>query len=257
MFFDDCWHEPVEGAQPGPRPGIHNSGWARSPGRAILMDGARRGELEPYVDAVLRRFGRDERVLAWDMYNEPTNYYLPSRSLPAPERDAARAAIAAERDTLSAGSLALLESAFAWARAADPSQPLTAGAFSGDRELNERLFANSDVISFHNYTPTDRLETILDGLERHDRPILCTEYMARRHGSTFASHLPIFAERGVGSYCWGLVDGKSQTKYAWEDEEGVWSGAEPDPWFHDIFRSDGTPYDPAESKLIARIARLR
>jgi len=37
-IFDDCWHEPRAGLQPQPRPGIHNSGWLRSPGRDVLLD---------------------------------------------------------------------------------------------------------------------------------------------------------------------------------------------------------------------------
>ena len=253
-IFDDCWHEPACGRQPAPRPGIHNSGWARSPGRAILLDPARRDGLEPYVKALLERFGRDGRVLAWDIYNEPANFYLPSRSLAKEQREAERRRIAEEIEPLRAASLALLESAFAWAREVDPAQPLTAGAWNGDRDLNARLFALSDIISFHNYTPPERLEEIVGRLKAHDRPILCTEYMARRHGSTFASHLPIFAREKIGSYCWGLVDGKTQTKYAWEDEDGRWPGREPDPWFHDVFRSDGTSYDRAETDLIARTA---
>ncbi len=37
VLFDDCWHEPAPGEQPAPRHGIHNSGWARSPGREVLL----------------------------------------------------------------------------------------------------------------------------------------------------------------------------------------------------------------------------
>lgn len=254
VIFDDCWHEPVAGKQPAPRPGIHNSGWARSPGRDILLDPVRRNGLEKYVKSVIERFGHDERVLAWDLYNEPTNFFLPSRSLAKAEREAERRRILGEIDTLREASLALLENAFGWAREIDPIQPLTAGAWNGDRELNALLFSFSDIISFHNYQPPQRLEQIIEKLQRHGRPILCTEYMARRHGSTFANHLPVFAREKIGSYCWGLVDGKTQTKYAWEDEDGRWAGREPDPWFHDVFHRDGSPYDAGETRLIAQVA---
>ena len=40
----------------------------------------------------------------------------------------------------------------------------------------------------------------LDELERYRRPLLCTEWLARHHGSKFASHLPLFRERNVGIY---------------------------------------------------------
>ena len=254
VIFDDCWHEPTPGRQPEPRPGIHNSGWVRSPGRDILLDDDARRRLESYVTAVVARFAEDERVLAWDIYNEPCNYVLPSRSLPQAAREAARAEIARHRDEWRAASIDLLKRAFGWARSANPSQPLTAAAYYADAELNPLLHSLGDIVSFHNYAPPEKLERLIASLKRHGRPVWCTEYMARRHGSTFANHLPIFARERIGSWCWGLVDGKSQTKYAWEDESGVWDGAEPDPWFHDVFRADGAPYDRSEVALIGRIA---
>ena len=36
VFFDDCWNESYHaGVQPAPKPGIHNSGWLRDPGKPI------------------------------------------------------------------------------------------------------------------------------------------------------------------------------------------------------------------------------
>ena len=88
-------------------------------------------------------------------------------------------------------------------------------------------------------------------LEGYGRPILCTEYMARPLRNTFADILPLFTEHQIGAYQWGFVNGRSQTIYPW------WSWAvpepmEPDPWFHDLLRADGTPYDPAEIVIIQR-----
>ena len=245
VIFDDCWHEPVAGGQPAPRAGVHNSGWARSPGEAKLMDRSSWGGLEAYVRDIVGSFGQDERVVAWDIYNEVGNYYLPVMSLPKEEREKALKEKA--KSPQAEASAALLEAAFAWARAADPSQPLTAGVWRKDDPLDERLLALSDIVSFHHYREPDSLERRIDELRRHGRPLWCTEYMARTLGSTFQGHMPIFRREKVACFNWGLADGKTQTKFAWTDEPG---GGEPDPWFHDIFRQDGTPYSAEEADFI-------
>ena len=87
-------------------------------------------------------------------------------------------------------------------------------------------------------------------LKKLGRPVICTEYMARTRGSKFETHLPIFKEGHVGCYNWGLVSGKTQTIYPWESKQGA---PEPQLWFHDILRSDGTPFDPQETALIRKL----
>ena len=91
-------------------------------------------------------------------------------------------------------------------------------------------------------------------LRRFNRPIICTEYMARPIGSTFAAILPILKEERVGAYNWGFVSGKTQTIYPWDSWEKSYT-SEPKPWFHDIFHKDGTPYDPTETELIRKMAQ--
>ena len=49
---------------------------------------------------------------------------------------------------------------------------------------------NSDVVSFHSYGNLNEVRERLDELQRYGRPLLCTEWLARHHGSKFASHLP-------------------------------------------------------------------
>ena len=48
---------------------------------------------------------------------------------------------------------------------------------------------------------------------------------------------------------WGLVDGKTPTKYPWSSNKKKFT-KEPDIWFHEVFRSDGTPFDTEETTLI-------
>ena len=74
VFFDSCWDpDPKLGPQRPPIPGVHNSGWVQSPGRAGLADAANYHRLEAYVQDIVRRFANDSRILAWDLWNEPDN----------------------------------------------------------------------------------------------------------------------------------------------------------------------------------------
>jgi hypothetical protein len=86
-------------------------------------------------------------------------------------------------------------------------------------------------------------------MRRYGRPIVCTEFMARPNGSRFEPMLGTMKEQKVGAYCWGFVAGKSQTIYPWDSWQKPYQG-EPPVWFHDIFRPDGTPYDPEEVAYI-------
>jgi hypothetical protein len=89
-------------------------------------------------------------------------------------------------------------------------------------------------------------------LRKYGRPLVCTEFMARGNGSTFAAILPLLKKERVAAYCWGLVDGKSNTKYPWKTWQMPIVEGEPQPWHHDIFHADGTPYSAEEAALIKR-----
>jgi hypothetical protein len=181
------------------------------------------------VHGVLARLADDERVLMWDLYNEPGNEGLIGNALP------------------------LLRAIFSWARGVDPSQPLTVGNWNRDErftELNRFAEANSDIVTFHSYEAAETVEQLIGELKRLDRPLVCTEYLARTSSSHFETHLPIFKEAGVGCINWGLVAGRTQTQYPWGSPPGA---PEPMVWYHDIFRADGTPYDEKEVELIRRM----
>lgn len=244
VLFDAVWDPlPVLGPQREPIPHVHNSGWVQSPGAAILSDPSRWHDLEPYVQGVVGRFANDRRVLAWDIFNEPDNVNRP-------------AYLAYEPINKAGLTLDLMRDVFRWARAMNPSQPLTAAPWLGDyvdttrmRPATKFMLENSDVITFHSYDDSATVEKLITALERYGRPIICSEYMARPRGSTFQSILPIFARRHVGAINWGFVSGKTQTIYPWDSWIKEYT-SEPKVWFHDIFRADGTPYDSAEVRLI-------
>ena len=222
VIFDDCWNPNAKvGTQPVPIPGVHNSRWLQSPGVAVVNDPAAWQRLRSYVHDIVGAFGHDERVLMWDLYNEPGCTKQEERSLP------------------------LLCKAFEWARDAGPAQPLTAGLWCDNEALNTFQMASSDVITFHNYSDAQNLAAQIADLRRYGRPLVCTEWLRRGH-SEVAACLPVFHRERVGCCNWGLVSGKTQTIYPWGSKEGA---PEPAVWFHDLLMKEGSPYDPEEIKI--------
>ena len=227
VLFDDCWNDnPQLGQQPVPIPGIHNSGWVQSPGEKLVMDPSSWSVLEDYVRGVISTFALDERIVIWDLYNEPGNNGRHERSLP------------------------LLQNSMIWAREANPVQPITVGLWYENKSLNDFQLSTSDIITFHNYHPEDDLMKQIKLLKENGRPVICTEYMARTQGSLFEKCLPIFRAENVGCFNWGLVSGKTQTIYPWGSPGG---SSEPELWFHDVFHSDGTAYRSEEVDFIREI----
>ena len=229
VFFDDCWNKvPHPGKQPEPKTGIHNSGWVQDPGQPASEDAANYPVLEKYVKDILTTFGHDKRILLWDLYNEPGNSGKGERSLP------------------------LLKKAFEWAREVNPDQPVSAGLWSWDLEkLNAFQVAHSDVITYHDYESPDLHLRVVQLLKAYDRPVICTEYMARPRNSTFENTMPMLKKENVGAINWGFVAGKTNTMYAWDAP--MPQGGEPALWFHEVFRKDGTPYKQEEVDLIKKL----
>jgi len=248
VLFDSCWDPfPHLGRQRAPKPGIHNSGWVQSPGANALKDPGQYGRLEAYVKGVVGAFGKDRRVVAWDVWNEPEN---------TSESSYGKVELPNKEELV----LKLLPRAYEWARAARPTQPLTSGVWKGRWTPHEGLspiqrvqLTMSDIISFHNYEEPAKLETAIESLQQLKRPILCTEYMARGNKSTFAGSLPILKKYNVAAYNWGLTEGKTQTFLPWDSWQKPYVDREPSIWFHEVFRKDGTPYRQDEVDLIRRL----
>jgi hypothetical protein len=245
VLFDSCWDPfPKLGPQHPPIPGVHNSGWVQSPGSAALNDPTQEPRLQAYVQGVVGAFANDSRVLAWDVWNEPSN-----------GNGGAYGKV--ELKNKQARVLDLLPKVFAWARSANPSQPLTSGLWEGDWSSLEKLdpigrvqLEQSDVISFHNYSWPEDFEQHVRWLESYRRPLLCTEFMARPVGSTFDAILPIAKQHHVAAINWGLVAGKSQTYLPWDSWEKPYVRQQPPVWFHEVFRADGHPYREREAEII-------
>ena len=247
VIFDSVWDpNPKIGKQREPRPGVHNSGWVQSPGANGLSNPSETARLEKYVKDVVGTFARDKRINSWDVWNEPDNLngndYAkqdPKNKLELVEK--------------------MLPMVFKWARSQNPEQPLTSGVWKGEYpkgafdKIEQIQIDNSDVVTFHSYDSPEEFEKRIVVLQKLNRPIICSEYMARPRGSTFVGTLPIAKRYKVGAINWGFVQGKSQTNYPWDSWEKPYVDYQPWVWFHDVFRTDGTPYMREEIELIKRL----
>jgi hypothetical protein len=215
VLFDDCWlAEPSLGEQAlEPRPGVHNPYWQRSPGER-RKGLAFRSALRRYVEDLLGRFGRDRRIIAWDLYNEPQT-----------------------RDS----SVALVRDVFAWARRIAPSQPLTACWYGA---------LLSDITSVHFYvSPSrdpDEARRAVESAKSSGRPVVATEALGRPNHGELHEILPVFRESRIGWYLWELMIGADQTRYQWPNAPP----AADEIVFQGLLYPDGTPYSEDELNLI-------
>lgn len=230
VFFDDCWNEESSiGKQPSPRPGVHNSGWVQDPAVSLRKDTTKLFPvLEKYIKDILSTFKNDNRILLWDLYNEPGNSKHGITSLP------------------------LLKNVFKWAREVNPSQPVSSGIWYFEcNELNVFQIQNSDVITYHNYQDEKTHQLWINFLKIYERPLICTEYMARRNDSKFQNIMPLLKRNNVAAINWGFVSGKTNTIFAWDEPKP--NEKEPKLWFHDIYRQDKTPFSQEEINVIKNL----
>ncbi len=245
VLFDAVWDPfPKLGVQPKPKHNVHNSGWIQCPGYDVLNNPDSYDSLHDYVHGIVSHFKNDERVLIWDLYNEPDNMNIASY------KDDDYIMHKAEL------SMALLKKTINWVRVINPTQPITMAPWQNDwscdtkiTALDNYMFSHSDIVSFHCYEDLEGTEKRINDIQRYGRPMLCTEYMARPFDSTFQDILPLFQQYGIGAYNWGFVAGKSQTHCPWDSWEIKYEN-EPELWFHDIFRENGKPYIPEEVEFL-------
>ena len=275
VFFDDVWHPlPKLGKQPKAIPNVHNSGWVQSPGARILYDTLNHDKLESYIKGVVSKFANDSRIIGWDLYNEPGQKGIASHNISKERTIELYRKIGVEitednysnydlnridpKDNKQVYTLSLLKKTVKWVREINPSQPITIGIYEWDvkwddknnlSELNKYILNNSDIISFHSYGSKNEVLRRVNELENYNRPLLCTEYIAREYQNTFENILPIFNDNKIGAYNWGLVSGKTNTIYPWKSWDSTYTRP-PKKWHHDIFYRDGNPYSSDEIEFI-------
>ena len=197
-----------------------------------------------WVREIMTAYRDDERICMWDMYNEP--------------------GAANRRDV----TMPHLKKFFEIAREVDPIQPLTCGLWHMPdencrpyNELEQFALDNSDIVSFHCYSPYTTMVQMIKRIRTYGRPMVNTEWLARCMHNTIFEIFPLFYLERIGCYNWGFVAGKYQTYEPWN---GSWQAYEADPkidfdftkWFHDLYRPSLRPYDPHEIELIRQFCEL-
>ncbi|MCP5545297.1 MAG: cellulase family glycosylhydrolase [Akkermansiaceae bacterium] len=273
VFFDDChFPRPKLGEQPRPVKAYHNSGWVNSPERALAVrygngraTPAETARLKGYVQNTMRRFKDDNRVLLWELYNEPGRGNSDGEPMEGTN----------PKGGIGDHSKKLVHDSWVWAREVAPSQPVTSNSSGAVGRMNIAINrANSDLHSIHSYGGgAPRLRQEILEYQKDGRPVLVTEWLAREMGSTVETCLPVMKELNAGAVNWGFVSGKSATIWNWESRKNskgkprnvtrereagnvVRPGEplpEPDLWFHDLFRPDQMPYDPEETAIFRKL----
>lgn len=221
----------------------YHGGVACSPHRAGLDEGylpIDDPEIAPayyaWVHDIIAAHRDDARIVIWNMWNEAGNTKRFNKS---------------EKH---------LRKYFEIARSLSPIQPLTADSwlftFSKDianpmdclREIEVLAMDLSDVISFHHYGPFENVVSTVRALkERYDRPLYNTEWLHRIYDNNVEQLFPLFWLENIGSYHYGLVEGRAQYYEPWDSLRG--SNLPIDRWQHDIFRANHRPYSHKEMEI--------
>ena len=182
--------------------------WRSNPGYSKLGE-PHRHTYHPYVDAVVDSHRNDDRILAWDVMNEPwvTEILVGNYDDPLPGEFARHFC----EHVLDKGC----------------GVPVTVGAGTLDRAL--RLADCVDVISFHCYQHNDALRHELDRAyavqTSHSKPVLLTECLAASiledpdattdagQVSAYQRDLPVLAEAQIGWFQFGLMVGRAPFSY--------------------------------------------
>jgi hypothetical protein len=195
--------------------------------------------MEEYIRSLAKKYGKDNRIIIWNIWNEAGNSNRETRS---------------QKD---------IENIFTWFREEDVDQPLTADIWCGgidnpDGYLSkpgiyteiEKYVANlSDIITFHYYGDYIHTRKFIEILRGYGRPIINDEWLHRPMRSLIQTHLPLFKRENVGSYMFGFVNGKTQHNFVWEFLKNR-KDMDVDLWMHDIFYDNFLPYDEEEIRVI-------
>ena len=247
VFGNDCsrpksvWKRPQLGEQSydvgyhGGRRQTQHGGFSE-PGYLMVDEPEWRAKFYEMCREIISKYAADDRVAVWNLWNEPGAGNRGDKSAP------------------------IMRALFELAWKIDPKQPLCADTWSRslgkiaageDPEPIEKLALElSDVISYHGYCSLETQVKVTDALaKKYARPLLNTEWLLRGHGCEFADNYAFLAQRKIGSFNWGFVNGKYQTH---EPYEPMWKskfdfqGGDPTRWFHDLFRISHHPWDPYE-----------
>ena len=196
--------------------------------------------VEELVKTLIRPFANDERIVLWDIWNEP--------GFKTGDPETFR-------------EMGWVEKMVHWCREENLCQPITASIiWDPDRdadvssptwEKRRQVEAMMDLHNFHSYDCARNfgaeIDYTLDRIRKiSNRPIVCTEAMIRVNGSSVQRTLPVFAREHVHVYLWGLYN----NDWNWSVKWGRSTYDAFDPMFHDFLWADGDAYDAREFPFI-------
>lgn len=193
-------------------------------------------EAKKYTQQVVGAFANDSRIVLWDIWNEPSFQDTPEMY----------------------EQMDWIEAMVGWCREMSPIQPITSSIFWDTDVMNvdtvsrailrrNDVEAMMDVHNFHHYgVATEHMKAIEAMINRlrkiSNRPLVCTEAIARTTGATVPRSLISFAEYNVHFFTWGLYMCDMNWTVTWGK-----SSYEPfSPMFHELLHPDGEPYDYRE-----------
>jgi hypothetical protein len=255
LLFSDCC-VPKElskdiqfGKQPDPVPGYFGGSpvtcfaETTEAGYLVIDEPGMDIVVEEYIKELAEHYGQDNRILIWNIWNEPGNSKRGSRSLK------------------------MMTNVFHWLRKYDVSQPLTTDVYAAmpdypfpdeylkdpriETEIELAAIELSDIISFHYYGDYVHTRMFIERLRKYERPLICDEWLHRPMRSFVQTHLPLFKKENVGSYMFGFVNGKRQYHVVWEYLKKR-NDMDLNLWMHDIFHSNFKPYDLEEIEVIKK-----
>ncbi len=245
----ELWKLPTPGPQAydigyhgGRRVTQHGSN-PKAVGYTVLDDPQLRPKFYAMCEELLTKYRDDDRILFWNLWNEPGNNNRNDRTM---------------KD---------LRELFERAWKIDPKQPLAADLWTvygnpkgeGRHPVEKLAGELSDIISFHCYADYRTQQRTIKALRaRWGRPMVNTEWLARINGDELRTSYPVFAQENVGSTCWGFVNGKYQThepyEPMWKTQFEYRNPNQPvTKWFHDLFRPSHHPYDPEEINILMNL----
>jgi hypothetical protein len=178
ILFDSCF---------GQEPAIDwNGHWVMNPGTS-REDPSYWPKLQKYIDEVVGKHVGDDRVVMWDIMNEPA---------------------------LTPGTIPFVKHWCEVVRAMDPTHPVTVGV-AGGTSLAMPFADDEDVLSMHSYSaPAVVLRYAINLMKKLGRekgkPVIITECCAPGWGQPYELVMPVLRETGIGWYVWEVTIGKNQ-----------------------------------------------
>lgn len=194
--------------------------------------------MENKVREIIRHFRGDNRIIMWDIWNEPVYW---GDDCPKAMKWIKNIA----RWCREEGCTQAITSSILWDAAISAAN---GGTYVSLRRETE---AEMDLHNFHDYVMQENHSTnvnyIINRYKKIDnRPIVCTEALVRTCGSGVAISLSEFSEHNIGFYTWGLYANDANWQVRWD----ISTFYAYEPMFHNLLFAGGDPVDERELSCI-------